>query len=195
MRRPNYTRLPLITAAVVVFVAPIGGFLAVRGGASSTSHAGPLIGPQPSSTSVFATALGTPVMVGDWYLANTGSKPAVVQRIALIDPTPGLRVVAINLAHFSKQSRGAESYYPQPGLRLYPVGGLRIPPGGLPQAIEIVAGLAVTKPGHFNSSGLSVSYTVGDRHYTMTVLEGTGVCYPLSAYPNGCPARIPKPPG
>jgi hypothetical protein len=80
-----------VTLAVIIAAAI---WMVSRGGASASQ--GPLMTGAPTGDGIVPTTLDTPVTIGDWSLANGGDVPAVVDKIAVDNLDPGLRVIGIS---------------------------------------------------------------------------------------------------
>ena len=183
-------RLIIATVGCILLLAVLVGWVATRGQRVS---AGPLHGPVPSGTGITVPALNQGVTIGDWALRNSGSQPATIQKMTLIHPSRGLRVLGFSLAHFSKHSVGAGDTYPPTGLQLLSI-HTPIPPSDRLHSIELIGGFSIPHSGRFIAKGFRVTYTEDGHTYQMTVNEGVAFCYPLSAYPNasgGCESPLP----
>ncbi len=183
-------RLIIATVGCMLLLAVMVGRVATR---RHPVTAGPLHGPIPSGTGITVPALKHGVTIGDWVLRNSGSQPATIQKMTLIDPSPGLRVLGFSLAHFSKHSVGADDAYPPTGLHLLSI-HTPIRPSDSLHPIELIGGFSIPHSGRFIAKGVRVAYTEGGHAYQMTVNEGIAFCYPLSAYPDasgGCESPLP----
>ncbi len=185
VRLPRSRPAVLLGSAVAALLIAVAGWMVTRGSASTSP--GPLTTVTISATGIAPTSLETPVTIGDWFLANPSHGLAVVDRITLIRPDPGLRVLGLKLAHFDRHSVGAYDGYPRKGQQLYAVNELPIRPG---ERVEIVAGLQINKTGSYRAHGLMVDYHIGDKHYRLMVPEAVALCYPASKR-HPCQAPLP----
>jgi hypothetical protein len=115
---------------------------------------------------------GQPISIGGFPLRNRGDVPVIVDRVTLIDPEPGLRVLGIYAVRTTEV--GAMRGYAPPATARYPVNlGL-----GAGEHYELVVGLTADKSGLLHAShGVRVEYhTVSGRKYATALGIEIAVC-------------------
>lgn len=168
----------LVAAAATVLLA----FMAWRLIDSHRVHeGGPLAEPKAFGSAALRGGLdpGEPLSVGQYILENTGSGPVRVDRLWLVEPTPGLRLVGAYASHESHV--GARRGYGPPRSASHPV-GLEVPPGR-DAAYVVVIGVQADKPGRYVTDGLRVAYHRGGRRWETTLRQSIVLCVPESTYP------------
>ena len=112
---------------------------------------------------------------------NQGDQPAVLERISLVDATPGLEVVGTGIAGADRKILSMATWVEQPDDlgRIVPVKGFRLAPASEPggdRGAELVFRLRTPKPGDFTSSAVAVEYTVDGEKYRSEIGYRLGVC-------------------
>lgn len=134
-------------------------------------------------------AYGLPVVI------NSGDEPAVLERIELVDPTPGLRVVETLIAGPGRRVFGTASTHNWPDDRnritdLHEVRGFEVQPQHVARwdrGAELVFVLRADEPGRYLFNAVAVNYRVGDDEHRTVVENGLGVCVTLrKPYKRGC---------
>jgi hypothetical protein len=126
---------------------------------------------------------------------NTGEKPAVLTRIWLVDPTPGLRVLTTRVAGPDRKRLyvASDPKWPSDGITdLRPVDGFQVAPRSTPdgdRGVELVFAVRADKPGRFVARAVGVDYTVDGDQHRLYLSYGLGVCVTPASQPKprGCP--------
>ncbi len=149
-----------------------------RGGDPSP---GPLSSPEASRIGIGRTA-GEPFGFGLTLAWNTGDRPAVLERIEPVDPTPGLRVVATGAAGPEREFLFVASTQTWPSdefTDLHPVRGFEVAPRASAageRGVELVLALQADKPGRYVFKAVAVEYTVDGERHRAIIRNGIGVC-------------------
>jgi hypothetical protein len=120
---------------------------------------------------------------------NTGEKPVVLTRIWLVNPTPGLRVLATRVAGPNRKLLfvASDPKWPADDLTdLHPVAGFQVAPRSQPagdRGVEFVFSLRSDKPGRYVSRAIGVDYTVDDDKHRLYLSYGLGVCVTAASKP------------
>jgi hypothetical protein len=178
-RRRRFGRAAI--AALLVAALGLAAILWLTLGRGGDPSPGPLSSPAASSIGIGRTA-GQPFGFGLALAWNTGDRPAVLDRIAPVDPTPGLRVVATNAAGPKREYMFVASTQTWPSdefTDLHPVRGFEVAPRSSPageRGVELVLALQADKPGRYEFKGVVVDYTVDGEQHRAIIRNGIGVC-------------------
>jgi len=112
---------------------------------------------------------------------NESDKPAVLERISLVDATPGLEVVGTGIAGPDRKILSMATWMEQPDElgRIVPVEGFRLAPVSEPdgeRGAELVFRIRTPRPGDYTSSAVAVEYTVDGKEHRSVLGYGLGVC-------------------
>jgi hypothetical protein len=112
---------------------------------------------------------------------NQGDQPAVLERISLVDATPGLEVVGTGIAGSDRKILSMATWMEQPADlgRVVPVKGFRVAPVSEPageRGAELVFRIRTPRPGDYTSSAVAVEYTVDGKQYRSEIGYRLGVC-------------------
>jgi hypothetical protein len=130
---------------------------------------------------------------------NTGETPAVLTRVWLVDPTPGLRVVDTRVAGPARkvQSVASDPKWPAGELTdLHPVEGFQVAPRSQPdgdRGVEFVFALRADRPGRFTARAVGIDYTVDGDEHRLYLSYGLGVCVTAASQPLDRNCRAPEP--
>jgi hypothetical protein len=170
---------------------------------ASDDDDGPTPGPLGSDEVV---GLGAPQEAGRDFtfgLAvayNRGDEPAVLERISLVDPTPGLRVIETRVAGPQRRLlyQAGDYRWPSPEITdLHPVRGFEVAPRDQPdgrRGVELVFRLRVDRPGRYTARGVQIDYRVGDTSHRSRLTTAYRVCAVPEREPTEgrrCPAPRP----
>jgi hypothetical protein len=172
--------LGLLAAAIVA-----AGALVWAGSRSDVVAGGPLAYPEDyHDTLGFTVHLRAPYSWGLVVLRNKGDRPAVVQRITLVDQSGSLKVVGLYAV--SEDTPEAVGFAPgfDPG-RGRTVEGLVVPPGA-GHGFQVVFGLEVDTKGVSGFRSVRVEYEVGKTRYAATLDHSVALCAPVEQY-DDCP--------
>lgn len=118
--------------------------------------------------------------------AYRGSAPAVLDSLTAVRPTPGIRVVGVDVLTQSENAHSIPSdsvpAFPPPGFVLHPLHNFayRASLG----KIQVVIGVSVRAgQGIFSVHGWILRYRVGGRAYQATYQQFVSLCVPTSRYP------------
>ncbi len=180
-RRSTQQRGWLIVAAVVLGVLVL---LVWWFGFRSSGGAGDPLAGGPGESVVLAGTPGAPVSVGAIDLRNSGKSDLVIDRVSLLDPTTGLRLVGmyarpegespIATANGFRWPRGASE-----------VEGLTIVPNEQ-SGVTVVIALQVDAQGVYRSAGVRIEYHVGNRRYVKAYGLEIELCAPSRLYRARC---------
>jgi hypothetical protein len=143
--------------------------------------------PGPLSNDV-AESLGIQRRVGETFtyglpvVINTGDEPAILARIAPVDPTPGLRVVRTRVGGSQRKFFAFTSgKWPDPELftDLHPVAGFVVHPEnvrGWKRGVQLIFVLRADEPGRYVFKAVAVDYRVGGNEHRAVLDIGLGVC-------------------
>ena len=143
--------------------------------------------PGPLGSS-FGESLAIPREVGQTWMfgravaLNNGDQPAVLRRIALVSPSPGLRVLDTRVAGPERtyNSVSTASQWPDAKLRdVRPVAGAVVAPASETagrRGVELLFVLRSDKPGRYGSPGVVIDYTVGGKQHRRYLSFAIGVC-------------------
>lgn len=124
---------------------------------------------------------------------NRGDEPAVLERIVLVDPTPGLEVVATRVAGPDRRIlfKASDEVWPSPEITdLHPVEGFEVAPQDEPggdRGVELVFAGRADRPGRYRTHGVQIDYRVGDTEHRSTLNISFRVC----VLPGGVPVDVP----
>ena len=184
--------LAAVGALVLVVLLGLGAWalLADHGtspGPLRTAAADSISGPQVA---------GRPFGYGVAVVYNTGSSDAVLDRVELEKPTPGLRVLAVYASGSERKflSASISTRWPDPSsyTDLHPVAGARVAPAARPagkRGVELVFKLQADKPGRYSSKGVAVDYRVDGAKHHAVLRAGLLVCVHAPGKPKdrNCP--------
>jgi hypothetical protein len=165
--------------AIGVAVAALLGWWAYR------SYGPPTPGPLASDV---AESLGIQRRVGETFtyglpvVVNAGDEPAVLERIAPVDPTPGLELLHTRISGSDRKFRSfASGRWPDPSrfTDLHPVRGFVVHPEhvrGWDRGAELIFVMRAGSPGRYKFKAVAVEYRVGSREHRAVLDIGLGVC-------------------
>ena len=156
-------------------------------GPLSTAAADSISGPQVA---------GEPFGFGLTVAYNTGDEDAVLDRAVLVNPTPGLRLLAAYAAGSQRKFlyTSVAPTWPDPKSfsDLHPVARARVAPADQPagkRGVEFVFALQADKPGRYSVKRVGVDYHVGDTKHHVMLRSGLLVCVHAPGQPKqrNCP--------
>lgn len=177
-RRPQ--AVPWVLAlAVLAAAGAVIAWLVLR---DDDPSAGPLRQLEASSVGIPQRG-GVPFGFGLPVAINHGTEPAVLERIELVDSTPGLDVVATHAGGPERRYFwfATSSKWPAPDLfsDLHPVPGTVVEPRDEPageRGVELVFVLRADKAGRYAFKAVSVDYRVGDTQHRTVIRNGLRAC-------------------
>jgi len=190
-----------LLAATAVALAVVAVVVAVLGPPWSDRSAanGPLVAPSIRQGSGFPRDAGDPVGFAGIRFYNSGPEPAVLDRVTLVDPEAGIRMVGA-LAAQEPQGGSAEAYPGFPPRRedfpaevvsfpdLAPLEGYVVPPQpdvnpDAAKRTQLYIGLESTKPdGRVTLQSFRVHYRVDDDRYELLVPYAVAICTPKAEW-------------
>jgi hypothetical protein len=197
--------LTLVTVAALAAATVTSGLL-LRG--DEVLPQGPLVQTGAPHGSGLLSEPGDPLTYGGIAVYNSGTEPAILERVVLVRPNKGMRLVGalagpvpwggfvLAFADFPPP----EDYLPAWMVRpptLHPLEGFVVPPQ--PRASEdtarmtkIYVGLESTEPeGSVALEAFEVRYRVGDRRYVLVVPQTVTICTPRAVWEGGdCPTFL-----
>jgi hypothetical protein len=165
----------------------------------ATHHAwgvtpGPLINDVGESVSI-PRATGQVWVYGDAITWNAGSRPAVLNRIALVKPTPGLKVLDTFVSGPRRKLLGLATWGEWPSKEfqdVHRVAGFQVAPRDRPsgdRGVELLFVLRSDQPGRYSAPGVVVDYTVDGKAHRRYLNFAIGVCVHAPSKPKdrNCP--------
>jgi hypothetical protein len=175
-RRRRIPRRRALVAAVALVAAAVAAALLVRGGALGN---GPL-GNKDVFSASGSVRFGKLAATGAPTAFNYGDETAVLERIALVNPPPGIHVVQTRVAGPRRGATPAMTAWPDRDFRdLHPVDGYRLAPADTQAGRDGVALLFVMNiktPGRHAVPAVDVSYHIGDTRYRARIRNAFAVC-------------------
>jgi hypothetical protein len=167
----------LAVVASTVLVAGCGG----------RATGGPLADPFGAGSSG-PKDVGKPMSL--WFtLRNRGHEPATIERVALVDKDPSLRLLGVVTLPVKVIGAGTGfvSGFPPPPLgsetaRPQPIAGTIVSPGDYTKGSPLVVGVAASAPGVHGFRGIVVYYRVGEKKYRAVYGEAAAICAPKGRY-------------
>ncbi len=123
---------------------------------------------------------------------NDAAKPAVLQKIALVKPYPGIHVVGTYVSGPKRKMLSLDGWNDWPTKEyqdVHPVAGFRVAPRKLPagdRGVELIFVLRIDKPGRYEAPGVVVDYTVDGKHYRRYLGIGVAACVSKPRKKDGC---------
>jgi hypothetical protein len=161
--RPRALRARPVAWAAVAAAVVAAGLWIIRGDGEPSP--GPLDSREVSSLGI-GRWVGETFGYGLPIVFNRGNEVAVLDRIELVDPPAGLRVLETQVA--GTRRRGSLASTVGPPEReigdLHPVRGHRVPPIGTrdgDRGVELVFTLRADEPGRYAFTRIAVAYRVG----------------------------------
>jgi hypothetical protein len=141
---------------------------------------------------------GTVWTYGHPIAYNTGDKVAVITRIWLVNPTPGLSVLTTRVAGPKRKLLfvASDPKWPAEDLTdLHPVEGFQVAPRSRPngdRGAEFVFSLRADRPGRYTARAVGIDYTVDGDEHRVYLSYGLGVCVTAAAKPLDRNCRPPE---
>jgi hypothetical protein len=180
-------------------LAVIGSSLLVTG-CGGRATGGPLADSFGSGSSG-AKDVGKPMSV--WFtLRNRGHEPAKIERVALVDKDPALRLlgaVTLPLKMIGGGGGFVSGFPPRPlgsgTARPRAIAGAVVSTGDYAHGATLVVGIAASAPGIHGFRGVVVDYRVGGKKYRTVYGESAAICAPKRRYAKAeCPPPHPVEP-
>ena len=143
---------------------------------------GPLRYQGPSTSSGISARPNQPVTFGLVTLLNRGQEVAVIDRVTLDSPSPGLEISeALASVPGNDGMIGTFNGFPPPGVKASSAIGFKVMPDGggkvKPQDYtQILLGLSAPRPGTFSARGVTILYHIGEVSYTTTYPNAVTIC-------------------
>jgi hypothetical protein len=196
-RRRSLHARPAAWAAALAgaVVAAVAAWLLVFGGPGGSSQ-GPLESYDVSSIGIGRHA-GETFGYGLAVAFNRGDEVAVLDRIEIVDPPPGLRVLETQVAGRGRENGLLASTVGPPERQisdLHPVRGFRVPPADTPEGewgAELVFTLKADQPGRYAFTRIAVQYRVGDSEHRAVLRNGLAVCVTPRTEPRNRDCKAP----
>ena len=183
------TRTIVAVAAVVVVAAGVGAFFALRSGGDAVSSGGPLVAPKDGYFSAsIPIDVGKPASFGLLVVANKQREPITLERVELVEPTPGLRLVGSYAQPTgSGLGVGLLSGFPPSGAgpNRHDVAGYALAHGA---EARIVVGVASARTGSFDAKALRLYYRAKGKQYRDDWPFAVRVCSPAKPWAGRCHA-------
>ena len=179
--RPRRVRRGVLAVAVLVVLVlavALAWWLFIR---DERPTAGPLANPEAVGFS-FRQHPGDTIGYGVPVAFNTGARPAVLKRIRLVNPTPGLEVLATRVAGPDRKLLSVALTDTWPSREfddVHPVAGYTVAPRTTAQGergVELIFGLRVTKLGDYQSQAAAIEYTVDGTQHVAYVRAALRIC-------------------
>ena len=174
--RRRRQRWPWVAVAAALVAAAIIVAMLLRGTAPGN---GP-VGNRDVFSASGSVQFGTRAATGAPTAFNYGEKTAVLERISLVDPPPGIEVVESRIAGQGRRYIPAMTAWPDRDFRdLHPVNGYRLAPADTPAGrygVALVFVMDVKTPGRHAVPAVEVAYHIGDTHYRSRIRNAFAVC-------------------
>lgn len=183
----------LLVLAGVVLVALAGAaWLIGRSGETGRVDGGPLACTDCSrGSSGIPTLLNQPASFGLLYLQNRGSKPAIVERVYLVERSPGMELHRALVSRPRGIGLLNGNPEPDPDNPLRPVRGFVVPPYETSETVfQVILVLRLTRYGRGWFRHVAVDYRVGERAYRAVFNESVSLCAARAGRPRSC-RRVP----
>ncbi len=129
--------------------------------------------------------VGSIVSVGTLELSNDGGSAIVIDRISLVDPTTGMRIVGMYAQPIGQSPLGFGGGFKWPRGAVE-VEGLTLEPDAEAGGYKLVVGVKVDAQGIFRSPGFRVTYRSGDKSYEQSLQAAMTLCAPPRLYRARC---------
>ena len=185
----------MLVPAVGAAVLAAGGVFAYLALQEEAPGAGPLVPGDPTSSS-FVVPISHPFTFGLLIFRNPSTHVAILERIRLISPSHGVRLVASGAAlvptDVPNGMTATSLTFPPPHTRLRPVAGFHLP-GRQPRVprsyAQIVLGLQADKPGFYFFRRAELHYRIGSAHYRLVSPTAFSWCASTTYQHPGSPCR------
>ncbi len=181
-RRSSQQRTRIV-AAVLLLLLGVALVWWLTSRSSDGPADGPLLGVSDASVAGPATP-GAPVAAGALQLRNEGSDDLIIDRVVLVDPTTGMRLVGMYAVPADEGAAGIGGGFRWP-RGASEVEGLTIAPSAKP-AFRLVLGAQIDAQGVYRSPGIRITYHVGDHGYVKAFAVGLTLCAPPRLYRSRC---------
>lgn len=200
-------RFCLVACAVLALSAGACGGSGDPG--SARTYGGPLESPGWRQGDALTMVLrperpGGRAAAGMAVVTNRGREPATIERIAPVEPSRNLRVVAAYTADARRDFWASDqnSWPPPPGDyqagSLRPARGREVPPVGAPGhelGLELLLVIDLPRRGRYTFRAVRVDYRVGERRYRVDVPTSYAICTPRRLKCADTPPYRPSEPG
>jgi hypothetical protein len=163
-------------AAVALVAAAVAVAMLVR---TSAPQNGP-VGNQDIFSASGSVQFGKPAATGAPTAFNSGDETAVLERIELVDPPPGIDVVQTHVAGRRRGAIPAMTAWPDRDFRdLHPVNGYRLAPADTQagrDGVALVFVMNIKTPGRHAVPAVDVTYHIGDTRYRSRIRNAFAVC-------------------
>lgn len=181
-RRPRAGYGRWIVAGIAVVVAVAVGVVLLFGGEADSPPRGPL-GTESIVGMGVPQEIGRPFSIGLPVVYNRGDEPATIDRISLVEKSPGIEVLETHVAGVDRDILLNAFTYDWPAPRdysdLHPPRGYVVPPERSEdgkRGVELVFVLEVDGPGPHRFTGAQVDYSIGADAYRTVLWEGARIC-------------------
>jgi hypothetical protein len=186
------TSLIAVLCVSLAFIAVGAALIVGRSDASGRTMGGPLACQGcGGGTGAMPVSVGERVSFGLVYLRNHGSAPAVLERVRVLNATPGLVVLGALAVELSEGgSVGVSREFPprDPRGRVHRLRGYTINrTHGKEETSQVIVGLTVARNGEFSFHHIAVDYRVGKQRYRAIFHESLGLCAPRNTAKEQCP--------
>lgn len=130
----------------------------------------------------FPMTAGKAASWGHTLLLNSGEETAVIDRIAPVNPSPGLEVLDVKVAGPDRTTGGVSFSLEWPTRdygELQPVAGAVLPPQDTAagrMGTEVIVALRARKPGRYDITGVELEYRVGDTRHRRVLRAAMRAC-------------------
>jgi hypothetical protein len=172
----------LLAAAATAAVLVAAGGGAAAPPAAPPPPTGPLGTDEVTGMGV-PQQVGRPFSIGLPVVYNRGDRPATIERIALVEKSPGIELLETHVNGIRRNTLLTAFTYrwPERGAYtdLHSPRGYVVPPQRRRKGrrgVELVFVLRVDAPGAHQFAGARVDYRIGSRRYRTTLWEGARIC-------------------
>lgn len=174
---PGLSRFATLVVGVV-------GMVCMSSCVGDSAVKGPLVVPPPQSAA-FVTTTAHPFTFGDIYVSNAGDDAVVLEKVSLVDSSPGVEIVGTRARRATQRtfvlagddnwppaSTAARRYYTE----LRPVSGLILRAGTPGRGAQILVGIHHSRSGRAVIGSFRIEYRSGGHEFTATVPYTIAMC-------------------
>lgn len=181
----------IVVSAAIVLVGLVALALLNHVESSGRQAGGPLACDDCDQTATsILVRRGERASFGSLALSNTGSRPATLEAVRLLDVDPGFELVgALVVEPDGTGLIGVDLGYPpgDPGGKTARVAGYVVKPARGPHDfVQVLIGATITARGRYGARRIAVDYRVGTARYRAVFDDSLWLCTHLDVPEDGC---------